>query len=344
MIDQQLLEAVDELRTASAALGSPSEHPRSSTAPLLAVAAIIVVLLTAGGAGLLFSGRGPAHSELRSEVERRQIRNDLAKARGPLPRRRGLLDSFESECGSCSVEMDLKRTGGGCEKPHLRWREAADMLDRRKPIYSRRPGMVEMDPLDFDAWQSFSTATLSDCLNRFQVMDPAIRSLTDRRLVGLAFTVHTMEGESSTIHRAVAAAPSGCVLVIDAGGYTRRAVWGEVLTAAAQTAGLAGVVLDGVVRDLEGIRTRNFPLYARGVCSAGPHKGWSGRIGMLIQCGGVPVRCADLVIGDEDGVVVVPQEDIGDVLGAATRQVELERQWMSRIKKGESTLDILGIE
>ena len=198
--------------------------------------------------------------------------------------------------------------------------------------------MIESD----HSWDGLSTAIISDCLDRFQVMDPAIRPLTSHHLIGPAFPVLTMAGENSTLHRAVGDAPPGSVLVVDAGGYVGRAVWGEILTVAAEVAGIRGVVIDGAIRDVDEIQ--DWPVFARGACAAGPHKGWRGRIGHPIQCGGVPVSPGDLIFGDGDGVVVVPQALIEDVRRAAQARLEVERSWIARIRQGEKTLSLLGMD
>lgn len=192
------------------------------------------------------------------------------------------------------------------------------------------------------AWDGLASSVISDCVDRFQVMDSTIRSLTHQRVVGPAFTVQTMVGENSTIHRAVYDAPAGSVLAIDAGGHDQRAVWGEVLTVAAKRVGIVGVVIDGAVRDIDALRKASYPVFARAVCAAGPHKGWRGRIGTSIQCGGVVVNTGDILVGDEDGVVVVPREVADEIAAAARQRAVDESSWIERVDAGETTLEILG--
>lgn len=146
------------------------------------------------------------------------------------------------------------------------------------------------------AWRDLPTATVSDCLERLGAMDAGIAPLTGAGLVGPAHTVETGAGDSSTLHRALESAPAGAVLVVDGGGYLGRAVWGCVLTGAAQAAGVVGAVIDGAIRDVAAIREAGFVVYARGACPAGPHKGFRGRIGATVQCGGVVVGAGDLVL------------------------------------------------
>lgn len=195
-----------------------------------------------------------------------------------------------------------------------------------------------------EKWRELSTAVVSDCMNRMNVMDGRIQSMTGAMIVGPAFPVQTLEGENGTVHRAVAAAPPGSVLVIEAGGNPNRAIWGDVLTEVAVRRGVIGVVVNGAVRDLAELRRRNFPIFAVGTSPAGPHKGWQGRIGVSVSCGGVVVEPGDTVFGDEDGVVVIPRNDAAAVYEQAVRRSEMELVWMQRIRSGESNLAVLGIK
>ncbi|MGW3953101.1 RraA family protein [Streptomyces sp. NPDC004752] len=185
--------------------------------------------------------------------------------------------------------------------------------------------MTELEP-----WRELSAGLVSDSLNRFQVMDPALRPLAGTRLLGRAWTARTMAAENSTVHRAIETAPAGSVLVIDAGGYPSRAVWGSITTAKSLTRDLAGVVLDGATRDIEAIRELGFPVFARGLSAAGPNKGWDGEVGGTVCCGGVTVRSGDLVLADADGIVVVPREVEDTVLATATQKLAEDRQRLAR--------------
>jgi 4-hydroxy-4-methyl-2-oxoglutarate aldolase len=121
-------------------------------------------------------------------------------------------------------------------------------------------------------------------------------------------------------------------------------VWGAVLTEAALGCGLVGVVVDGVVRDLAQIRTLGFPLFARGSTAAGPHKGGRGTHGETVHCGGVVVSTGDLVLGDIDGVVVIPADRVDAVAHDAVERLQAEEAWIARIRSGEKSADILGID
>jgi regulator of RNase E activity RraA len=108
--------------------------------------------------------------------------------------------------------------------------------------------------------------------------------------------------------------------------------------------GVVGVVVDGAVRDLDGIAALGFPVFARATCPAGPHKGFRGSHGIPVQCGGVVVNPGDIVVGDADGVTVVPAHLAGEVLATVDEVTSREQGWIDRIRAGESSARILGVE
>jgi regulator of RNase E activity RraA len=192
-------------------------------------------------------------------------------------------------------------------------------------------------------WKGVPTALASDASGRFGAMDGGIVALTGLPLLGWAATIEIVPGDSATIHRALTDVRPGSVLVVDAGGGRNRAVWGGVLTAAARAAGVTGVVVDGAVRDVAAMRAQGFPVFARGASPAGPHKAGGGRAGTRISCGGIAVEAGDLVLGDEDGVVVVPAGELERARQAVRDREEVERRWLERIEAGESSASILGL-
>lgn len=195
-----------------------------------------------------------------------------------------------------------------------------------------------------EQWGGVPTATVSDCLGRHQAMTGRIHRLCGGRVNGPAWTVRTVAGDSRALHLAVRDAPDGSVLVVDAGGYIDRAVWGGILTRAAEQVGVTGLVVDGAIRDAADIEARGFPVFGLGTSPAGPHKGGQGAIGAVIQCGGVVVRPGDWILGDDDGVVVAPRDEITRVLQCVKDRSETERDWSRRIDDGESTVDMLNLD
>lgn len=197
---------------------------------------------------------------------------------------------------------------------------------------------------ELEAWREVPTTVASDELNRAGAMDAGIRPVTaNGRMVGLATTVRVPAGDNLALHHAASEIGEGRVLVIDAAGYDRAAVWGGLLHKAAQLRGCKGVVIDGCIRDLAEISVSPLSCFARGIVAAGPHKGWGGEINTPIQAGGTTVRPGDIVIGDEDGVVVVPYAERARILEGCRRRLAAEAEMLRRIEAGESTVSILGL-
>ncbi|NQU58504.1 MAG: RraA family protein [Rhodospirillales bacterium] len=195
-----------------------------------------------------------------------------------------------------------------------------------------------------NAWRLIPTSIASDVMNRTQAMSAAIKPVAPgMSVVGPARTVTTMIGDNSAIHVLGALLQPGDVMVVDARGQKDSAVWGEVMTQAVLQRGGVGAVVDGVTRDIAEIRALGFPLFCRGAVPRGPHKGFGGVIDGPIAVGTVPVSPGDLVLGDDDGVVVVPRARVDSLLIAARQQMDREQHWMEEIAKGRSTLDILGL-
>lgn len=194
------------------------------------------------------------------------------------------------------------------------------------------------------AWRRLPTAIVGDSLDRTGCMASAIKCVwPGARLFGQARTVVTMVGDNSTIHAAVELAEPGDVLVVDAGGACEVAIWGGVITEAATLRGVAGVVIDGAIRDVEELRGRRFPVFARAVTPRGPHKGHGGTIDGPAAVGGVSISPGDLVIGDDDGVVIVPLARHREILEKALQRSEMERGWIEQVRLGRSTREILGL-
>jgi 4-hydroxy-4-methyl-2-oxoglutarate aldolase len=182
-------------------------------------------------------------------------------------------------------------------------------------------------------------------MGRRGALDAGLRPLWQGiRLCGTAFTLRARVGDNLTLHQAIYAAQAGDVLVADAGGYTEAGMWGDVTTTAAMARGIEGLVIDGAVRDVESIRQMRFPIFSRGVSMKGTTKKSLGEIGVPIALGGVTVNPGDLVLGDEDGVVVVPKEIAAEVLEAARRKEAYEEGLRQQLRAGKTTLELLGFD
>jgi 4-hydroxy-4-methyl-2-oxoglutarate aldolase len=163
-------------------------------------------------------------------------------------------------------------------------------------------------------------------------------------MAGSALTVKAAPGDNLIIHKAITMAEPGDVLVVDGDGYTGTAYLGELMAASCRANGLAGVVVDGAVRDRVELAEMGFPVYARGVNPQGPFKQDPGSINVTVSVGGVTVDPGDVVVGDGDGVAVVPSADAEAVLADAREKVAAEAELRERVEDGEYLHDIGGYD
>jgi len=160
-----------------------------------------------------------------------------------------------------------------------------------------------------------ASANMDDCMNRVAAIHEDICPVNKGKLLGVAFTVKVPEGDNLMFHAAMDLAKPGDVIVIDAGGDTRRAIFGELMVTYCRMRGIAGIVVDGSIRDIDAMsRLTDFPIYARGITPDGPYKNGPGEINTPVVCGGRTVYPGDIVIGDEDGVVFVRPADAEELL------------------------------
>ncbi len=127
------------------------------------------------------------------------------------------------------------------------------------------------------------------------------------KLAGRACTVKIPVGENLSVLKAIREANPGDIVVVDAKGDRYRAIAGDFVIGMAQTLGIGGLVVDGVIRDIVGVKALNFPVFSRGTTVAASGKAGVGEVNVPISCGGVPVNPGDIIVGDADGVVVIPK-------------------------------------
>ncbi|BCW68383.1 methyltransferase [Arthrobacter sp. NicSoilB4] len=169
-----------------------------------------------------------------------------------------------------------------------------------------------------DRLAKLPAANIGDAMDRLGVADSAIQAIwPGARLAGPAFTVWTRPGDNQGIHRALELARPGDVVVVCGGGDESRALLGELIGERAINLGLAGFALDGAARDAEALGEIGMPVFARAITPAGPYKNGPSRLGTPISFGGVPVLPGDIIIGDSDGIVVIPREQAASVADAA---------------------------
>ncbi|MEK6985813.1 MAG: 3-hexulose-6-phosphate synthase [Candidatus Thermoplasmatota archaeon] len=195
-----------------------------------------------------------------------------------------------------------------------------------------------------EAFLRCSTSNVSDAMHRKGAMDGGIVARqTGARIAGRALTVFTADGDWAKTVEAIDAAQPGDILVIDArGGQT--ATWGELASHSSQLKGVAGLVNDGAVRDIDDIRAMQFPVWSRWVVpNAGEPKGF-GEIGAEVRCGGQTVRSGDWIIADDMGVVVVPQEEAQEIANRSVEVHEREDRLREEIKRGKTLSSVLSLK
>lgn len=192
--------------------------------------------------------------------------------------------------------------------------------------------------------EHYASANASDALNKTNTMDAAIKSVNSgRRVAGLAYTVDCYPGSIITCHKALGEVEPGQILVINGHGDPSGAMWGGLMSLEAIQRGVAGVVVDGAVRDVDTIRELGLPVFARHVTPCVGSNRTVGSTGNPIVCGGVIVRTGDLIIADDDGVVVVPEERMEEVLQRIAAIVEKEKGIAEKVRSGAHIADLLGM-
>jgi 4-hydroxy-4-methyl-2-oxoglutarate aldolase len=194
------------------------------------------------------------------------------------------------------------------------------------------------------ALSQFSTATVHEASGQNGALRSSIKPIyPGMKLCGPALTVECPPGDNLMIHAAIETARSGDVLVVDCRGYIEAGPFGDVLATACLVKGIRGLVIDGCVRDGESIRDLGFPVFARGRSVKGTTKKLIGSIGQAIVCAGVPTSLGDVVVGDDDGVVVVPASLLSATIEACRKRIEREAAMVEKIKGGASTMDLLNL-
>ncbi len=194
--------------------------------------------------------------------------------------------------------------------------------------YKPLPELIPQNIID--RVSKLNTAQVCDGMNAMGIfrngcMDASMMPVdSSMKVIGTACTVSTEDGDNFPIHVAIYQGRPGYVLVVDGKGYKERAYMGDLMIGAAKAIGLNGIVIDGYVRDKEGLKELGLPVYSKGFMQRSPDKKGPGKINTLVHCAGVEVNPGDLVVGDYDGVTVVPREHILEVLEKAEKKAEYE--------------------
>ncbi|MFO1267687.1 MAG: RraA family protein [Rubrivivax sp.] len=210
----------------------------------------------------------------------------------------------------------------------------------------RHPSAPQADPRHLEQLRGIALPLISDNLHRGtgSVGVLPYHRAGKATMAGTAVTVRCRGGDNLVVLRAFDLCRPGDVLVVDAGGDLTNAVLGGIMSAGAAMLGLAGVVVDGAIRDAAEIRERTFPVYARGVNHRGPYKNGPGEINVPVNIGGMVVQPGDIIVGDADGLLAFPAADAAVLIEKALQQQKKEEAQMEEIRNGRwdrSFLDAL---
>jgi 4-hydroxy-4-methyl-2-oxoglutarate aldolase len=201
---------------------------------------------------------------------------------------------------------------------------------------SRRP-----EASIIEAFRDLDVATVYEASGRKGYIEQAIKpAAKGTRICGPAYTVQCAPGDNLMLHKALQRAPEGVVLVASVGGAYDFGYWGGLMATAAVSRKLAGLAIDGCIRDSSEIARMGFPVFCRGFCIRGTNKQVLGLINYPVNFGGSTVFPGDLVLGDEDGMVVVRLEDCADVLEKSRKRVESEDAKAEQLRGGVSSVEL----
>jgi RraA family protein len=188
-----------------------------------------------------------------------------------------------------------------------------------------------------ERYRAVPVANISDSMNRMTAGGAQLRAMhRSGVLVGPAITVKARPGDNLMLHYALDVAQPGDVIVVDAGGDLSNALIGEMMVAYAIKKGVAGIVINGAIRDAASIGAGDFPLFAAGVTHRGPYKDGPGEINVPIAIGGMVIEPGDLVIGDDDGLLCVPFDQVAEVYDRAYAKHAAEQKQLEQIAQGEN--------
>ena len=199
------------------------------------------------------------------------------------------------------------------------------------------------DPDTVAGLARFPTPEISDLMNRLYAMCPAVKCLTDpdeHSICGPALTVKVYPGDNLMVHKSLDLAQPGDVIVVDTSASSLTAVLGDLVCTKARHRGVQGFVVDGLIRDLQAIRALgDFPVFARGVTPIGPlHRG-PGELNHAVACGGIVVNPGDVIVGDVNGVVVVPRDIADELLDRLNAKAAKEADYVSAVARGNFNND-----
>jgi regulator of RNase E activity RraA len=185
-----------------------------------------------------------------------------------------------------------------------------------------------------EQFRGLASPNLADAMGRFNFMDPGIRSRSGLTLCGRVVTALCRPADNLMVHKALQVAEPGDIVVVSTCGNTTSAVFGELMCHTAAAKKLGGIIVDGAIRDVDGITKLGFPAFSRTVCPGGCDKDGPGEINVPIACGNTVVMPGDIIVGDDDGVAVVPRDQASQVLAGVAALMTRERARIAEIQGG----------
>lgn len=189
----------------------------------------------------------------------------------------------------------------------------------------------------------FSAATLHEALGKQGNLPSDIKPIANSmKVCGPAYTVKTMPRDNVLLHRAYAYAKPGDVIVVDCSGFYEAGYWGDLMSLGAKTKGINGLVIDGCVRDADDIEAMGFNVFSRGLCIRGTSNFGEGSLKESIVIGGVIINPGDFVVGDRDGVVIIPFNRAAEAIEKATARETKEENVRRQLREGKTSIEIYG--
>ena len=193
-----------------------------------------------------------------------------------------------------------------------------------------------VDPKIVDQASQYPSSILADVAGRHNTLNGRLAPLAPTmKFAGPALTVEIRPGDNLMIHAAMAIAKPGDVIVVDGKGDLSCALIGEIMATQAKASGIAGIIIDGAVRDAHELANGDYPIFAAGLNPCGPTKSVAGLVNAPISAGDTAINPGDLIVGDADGVVVIPRNDVARIIELAQKKLDMETARIAAIHKGD---------